>query len=737
MNDEIFKKKKIILNRGGIIINTQLGPIQVGIPPETIKDCMNMGISIPNYFVFPKELFDRVKGINIAEAEFPAYFNFFILNKVVNFICKKSQEKQIREIFQQTLLGPKEIDIRKEYVTNLSEDQIPDLLKECAYIRTFHSIDELFKFHHFNDEGICNLENNVQIKDLGEEFIFLEDGKEIERTASKITIPPNIWQGSVLARKIEKPFDPPLFGITILGSGHGFDPCHRTSGFVLWLNKRGIMVDPPLNSRAILQQAGVPSRLIDSVIITHCHADHDQGTFQKLLEEKQIQLITTYTILGSFLKKYSALTELSEDFLRRLFIYRPVLMGEPMKINGGEIRFFYSIHTIPCIGFEVYYGGKSMYFSGDTCWDPVFIKKMLNDGILKSGRANMWLNLQWHHNLILHEAGVPPIHTPISVLANLPSDIKKRLYLIHTSKKSLPPETELKIAPEGVENTITLNVTPHIHSEAIELLKVIDSIDMFHVFTLEQARELLQNVIPKHYKAGDIIIEKGTDGNEFFIITSGIVCIPDGKWNKNLVIGDYFGEMSLVTGTRRTASVIAKTNVDVISFKKEDFLSILRGNTESVEFIQNLSKRRQEPSWEIISFNSILTRMTNAQKTRFQALLQKKDIKKNEYIWKNGEPATIGYLIGEGQVKFEEKKDLAPFTCGAFVGEINAILNNGYYSTSMIALTDGWGYTISRQNLCEFLNRNPGVNLCFLDTIFIDTVKEQNYILSSEDNFLY
>ena len=39
-------------------------------------------------------------------------------------------------------------------------------------------------------------------------------------------------------------------------------------------------------------------------------------------------------------------------------------MGEPMSVNGGEVRFFYSIHTIPCIGFEVYYGGKSLYFSG-------------------------------------------------------------------------------------------------------------------------------------------------------------------------------------------------------------------------------------------------------------------------------------------------------------------------------------------------------------------------------------
>ncbi len=167
------------------------------------------------------------------------------------------------------------------------------------------------------------------------------------------------------------------------------------------------MVDPPLNSRSILHVSGVPSRLVDSVIITHCHADHDQGristfciilcerfqtavtqfaivhtrwykishiyvsfslrywyyfvgTLQKILEENQVTLITTSTIMGSFLRKYSPLTGLSEDSLRRLFVFRPVLLGEPMRVNGGEFRFFYSIHTIPCIGFEVYYGGKEI-----------------------------------------------------------------------------------------------------------------------------------------------------------------------------------------------------------------------------------------------------------------------------------------------------------------------------------------------------------------------------------------
>ena len=40
-------------------------------------------------------------------------------------------------------------------------------------------------------------------------------------------------------------FTPPDFGVTILGSSHGFDCKGSTSGYIVWINQRGVMVDPP------------------------------------------------------------------------------------------------------------------------------------------------------------------------------------------------------------------------------------------------------------------------------------------------------------------------------------------------------------------------------------------------------------------------------------------------------------------------------------------------------------
>ena len=110
-------------------------------------------------------------------------------------------------------------------------------------------------------------------------------------------------------------FVPPLFGVTILGNSHGFDPKGTTTGFVVWMNRRGIMVDPPPFSSHLLKMLGIPQKLIVAVILTHCHADHDAGTFQQILEESRITVITTPTIMSSFLRKYSSISNLEPGFL--------------------------------------------------------------------------------------------------------------------------------------------------------------------------------------------------------------------------------------------------------------------------------------------------------------------------------------------------------------------------------------------------------------------------------------
>ena len=79
--------------------------------------------------------------------------------------------------------------------------------------------------------------------------------------------------------------------------------------------------------------------------------------------------------MDSFLRKYSAFTSMPMDILTKLFKFRPIIIGAPLNLNGAILRFFYTFHSLPTIGCEIYLQDKSIYFSGDTLYDEIMYNK--------------------------------------------------------------------------------------------------------------------------------------------------------------------------------------------------------------------------------------------------------------------------------------------------------------------------------------------------------------------------
>lgn len=86
-------------------------------------------------------------------------------------------------------------------------------------------------------------------------------------------------------------------------------------------------------------------------------------------------------------------------------------------------------------------------------------------------------------DLLLHEAGVPPLHTPLKVLQALPKRVKDHLYVVHTQQ--LPPGCDLRVAPTGTSGTIRLDekdFSPTSNSRAISFGQLISYDDDDSVF---------------------------------------------------------------------------------------------------------------------------------------------------------------------------------------------------------------------------------------------------------------
>jgi CRP-like cAMP-binding protein/glyoxylase-like metal-dependent hydrolase (beta-lactamase superfamily II) len=710
------------LPRGGLVVKTSAGLIQFGIPPETVKDSMAPGREVPTFYVVPHERFDRRRGINVSEVEFPAYYNFFILKRRVSLIVEsKDVEDRIRRVFQETLFGPTSYPGESEFAEDYPRAQRPDLQKESDFFRTGPKgrmeVDTLLSFITFDAEGRVKVSDQVSIERLANEegYVVRDGSSEVARVPARVALA----ERREVTALPQTTFEPPAFGMTVLGSSHGFDPSGKTTGFVLWINHRGILVDPPVDSTELLRQNGVAPKLIDGVILSHCHADHDSGTFQKILEEGRVVLYTTPCVLGCFLRKYGALSGLDEDFLRRTFVFRPVKIGAPIRVHGAELQFFYTLHSIPTVGFEAFYGGKSLVFSADTLYDPARIQELADKGVISEGRKSALINFPWHHTVIFHEAGVPPLHTPSSVLAALPDDVKGRLYLTHMAEKDLPKDKGLKVARSGIEHTIKIAADTPRHADAIELLDVICGVDLFRNFPISRAREVLQVARRIRYSQGTKIIAEGSFGECFYLIVSGVASVVQGgKEIKTYQSGDYFGETALILGQPRNADVFAKSVLDVVEIDRYDFLYLLRG-TDIPERLVRLARMRTERSWEIFEKNAAFRQLTSAQKTQLQSFLEPRTVAKGEALWRAGEPATNAFIIDEGAVAIEGAP-LEPFRSGAFLGEVDAIRDGKLAPSTARVIEAGRVFRISRGDLLAFFGENPGILLSFLGTRFVE-----------------
>jgi CRP-like cAMP-binding protein/phosphoribosyl 1,2-cyclic phosphodiesterase len=713
----------IHLPRGGIYVRTSAGPVQIGLPPETIKDSMALGLSVPTFYVVPRELFDRRRGINVSEFEFPTYFNFFILKRKVKLLVDdESIEARIRAVFQESAFGPAGLPHDGEFAEGLSKDARPDFAKETGYFRKSREgarmdVDSLVEFVRYDANGRHKVSEMVNIQRTRDGYVVEDGDEEIAFAPDLVELPPR----KPAPEPSAKPFEPPAFGVTILGASHGFDPEGKTTGFVLWVGHRGLLVDPPCESTELFRQWGIAPKLIDGVILTHCHADHDSGTFQKILEEGRINLYTTPYILGSFLRKYTAISGLTEDLLRRTFSFNPVKIGAPTRVHGAELWFFYTLHSIPTIGLKVFYGGRSLAFSADSLYDPPRVRELQMRGVVSEARRDELLGFPWYHTVVLHEAGVPPLHTPAAVLAMLPTEIKRRLYLVHIAEKDVPKDSGLRTAKVGVENTIRIPVERPQNADAIELLDVFCSIDIFNGFSISRAREVLQIARRGRYPQGTKIIQQGTEGETFYIIVSGeVTVVYNGKEIKTQQAGDFFGETSLVLGQPRLADVVARTDVDLIEIDRQDFLYLIRGTNIS-ERLTRLARMRDEHSWEVFDQNSVLRNLSSAQKTQLQTYLESSQVNTGDVLWQAGQRAEEAVIVDDASIKLEaDGGALDPFFCGAFVGEADALRADGVLTTVARVVGKGRIFRICREDLNRFFQDNPGVLVSFLGTRFVE-----------------
>lgn len=130
--------------------------------------------------------------------------------------------------------------------------------------------------------------------------------------------------------------------------------------------------------------------------------------------------------------------------------------------------------------------------------------------------------------------------------------------------------------------------------------RVLRCVDFLDVLPPEAHRSLAAAAVVRLYAPGEIILAQGASSGELFIIDRGEVVVElpredrDAREVARLVSGKFFGEMGLMTGEQRKATVRASKECELLVVSHEAFQATLASNTDVIEKISDLLLRRQE-----------------------------------------------------------------------------------------------------------------------------------------------
>lgn len=135
--------------------------------------------------------------------------------------------------------------------------------------------------------------------------------------------------------------------------------------------------------------------------------------------------------------------------------------------------------------------------------------------------------------------------------------------------------------------------------ETEERVQALGRVELFNSLTEEERNSLAARLRYAPFARGEAMTRQGADAHWLYLITKGeaeVRVSASGNLNEHVATlhqGDVFGEMGMMTGEPRSATVVAITNVECYRLDKDAFHDILKQRPEIADDISTLLANRR------------------------------------------------------------------------------------------------------------------------------------------------
>lgn len=114
-----------------------------------------------------------------------------------------------------------------------------------------------------------------------------------------------------------------------------------------------------------------------------------------------------------------------------------------------------------------------------------------------------------------------------------------------------------------------------------QLMTVLGAVPLFHDLTDKQLKKVVDLAEVARFMAGATLVKQGDIGDSFYVTLTGQAkVVANGRTINHLLPGDHFGEISLLDGGPRSASVLAETEMTLVIIMQKGFLALLAKDPE-------------------------------------------------------------------------------------------------------------------------------------------------------------
>ncbi|XP_014787610.1 cAMP-dependent protein kinase regulatory subunit isoform X1 [Octopus bimaculoides] len=182
-------------------------------------------------------------------------------------------------------------------------------------------------------------------------------------------------------------------------------------------------------------------------------------------------------------------------------------------------------------------------------------------------------------------------------------------------------------------------VVPKDYKTMAALSKAIAKNVLFSHLDDNERSDIFDAMFPVHRHAGEVIIQQGDDGDNFYVIDQGEVDVyVNNEHVTTIGEGGSFGELALIYGIPRAATVKAKNDVKLWGIDRDSYRRILMGST--------IRKRKMYD--EFLCKVSILDNLDKWERLSIADALEPVQFDDGQQIVQQGEPGEDFFIITEG-----------------------------------------------------------------------------------------